>query len=289
MEDKYSLYFILILIVGIVLIITKVVLTLCANGYIRKHGEELFEANSDLSYNLVKTVAVIVNNQNKYYDCLYSLGLMQRVDCSSSVVSNAEKNPLKFVIKYSDITNDIETLEMLDVCVKYAKALEYFHKGMRELESRVESQIPVIWAWASTPGNIPYVVCNISFDLRNYEVPDFVFSYISPAGKSQRRYSIQLNSDLMQSILFEVSGKVTKSERIKTQRNAMTRDLRDAIKKRDNYTCCICGNSVYQEPNLLLEIDHIIPVSKGGKTEANNLQTLCWRCNREKSNSCEKV
>ncbi|WP_294755493.1 HNH endonuclease signature motif containing protein, partial [uncultured Ruminococcus sp.] len=36
------------------------------------------------------------------------------------------------------------------------------------------------------------------------------------------------------------------------------------------------------EPNLLLEVDHIIPIAKGGKTEANNLQTLCWRCNREK-------
>ena len=37
------------------------------------------------------------------------------------------------------------------------------------------------------------------------------------------------------------------------------------------------------EPNLLLEIDHIIPVSKGGLTEESNLQTLCWKCNRSKS------
>ena len=46
----------------------------------------------------------------------------------------------------------------------------------------------------------------------------------------------------------------------------MTQDLREAIKKRDNYTCCKCGNSVFKEPNLLLEVDHIIPVSKGGLT-----------------------
>ena len=66
----------------------------------------------------------------------------------------------------------------------------------------------------------------------------------------------------------------------KKQRAAMTQDLREAIKKRDNYTCCKCGNSVFKEPNLLLEVDHIIPVSKGGLTVESNLQTLCWRCNR---------
>ena len=40
--------------------------------------------------------------------------------------------------------------------------------------------------------------------------------------------------------------------------------------------------SLSKEPNLLLEIDHILPVSKGGLTTEDNLQTLCWRCNRSK-------
>ena len=68
----------------------------------------------------------------------------------------------------------------------------------------------------------------------------------------------------------------------------MTPQLREEIKKRDNYMCCNCGNGTEIEPNLLLEIDHIIPISKGGKTKVNNLQTLCWKCNRSKGAKLEE-
>ena len=62
----------------------------------------------------------------------------------------------------------------------------------------------------------------------------------------------------------------------------LTSKLRQAIKERDHYTCRYCGASLDQEPHLLLEIDHIVPVAKGGLTTEDNLQTLCWRCNRSK-------
>lgn len=62
----------------------------------------------------------------------------------------------------------------------------------------------------------------------------------------------------------------------------MTARLRGHIKHRDNYTCLKCGVSVAAEPHLLLEVDHIMPVSKGGLSVPENLQTLCWRCNRRK-------
>ena len=68
------------------------------------------------------------------------------------------------------------------------------------------------------------------------------------------------------------------------QRALMTSRLREHIKQRDHYTCRYCGASLAEEPHLLLEIDHIVPVSKGGMTTEDNLQTLCWKCNRSKSN-----
>ena len=41
-------------------------------------------------------------------------------------------------------------------------------------------------------------------------------------------------------------------------------------------------------PNLLLEIDHKIPLAKGGMTTEDNLQTLCWKCNRSKGAKLEE-
>ncbi|MGW9550889.1 HNH endonuclease [Citricoccus zhacaiensis] len=45
-----------------------------------------------------------------------------------------------------------------------------------------------------------------------------------------------------------------------------------------------CSVSLTEEPHLLLELDEIMPVSKGGLSTPENLQTMCWKCNRTKSN-----
>ena len=74
----------------------------------------------------------------------------------------------------------------------------------------------------------------------------------------------------------------TKKYYSKNQRKLMTPELRLKIKERDSYTCQICGKVMYDEVGL--HIDHIHPVSKGGKTVVSNLQVLCSKCNGRKSN-----
>lgn len=49
---------------------------------------------------------------------------------------------------------------------------------------------------------------------------------------------------------------------------------------RDGGVCQCCGSSVS------LEYDHITPFSCGGSSDASNIQLLCMKCNRSKSNSC---
>ncbi len=53
-------------------------------------------------------------------------------------------------------------------------------------------------------------------------------------------------------------------------------DLMADLTLRDGYRCCNCGC------RRRLNIDHIRPVSKGGKTELDNLQLLCRPCNEAK-------
>jgi len=51
--------------------------------------------------------------------------------------------------------------------------------------------------------------------------------------------------------------------------------------KRDGFRCAYCGKT---PPEVILEADHIIPVSKGGSDDMENLITSCQECNRGKSN-----
>lgn len=55
--------------------------------------------------------------------------------------------------------------------------------------------------------------------------------------------------------------------------------LRHETFKRDSYRCVECGAT---NKTAKLEVDHIIPLAQGGTDELNNLQTLCFDCNRSK-------
>ncbi len=61
--------------------------------------------------------------------------------------------------------------------------------------------------------------------------------------------------------------------------------LRFLVLKRDSFRCTGCGRSPASTPGLELEIDHIHPWSKGGRTVPENLQALCFDCNRGKSST----
>lgn len=68
----------------------------------------------------------------------------------------------------------------------------------------------------------------------------------------------------------------------KTERKLMTPKLREYIKNRDNYTCQRCRRDLSENRPYESHIDHITPVSLGGKTTPENLQLLCYLCNMEK-------
>jgi diadenosine tetraphosphate (Ap4A) HIT family hydrolase len=62
---------------------------------------------------------------------------------------------------------------------------------------------------------------------------------------------------------------------------AVSDDLRFQVLKRSDGRCALCGATKNERP---LDVDHIIPRSRGGKTLPENLQLLCSKCNRTKGN-----
>lgn len=63
--------------------------------------------------------------------------------------------------------------------------------------------------------------------------------------------------------------------------------LRYEVLKRDRFRCVLCGVSPATHVGCILHVDHILPYSRGGKTVAKNLRTLCEQCNLGKSAKTE--
>lgn len=111
-------------------------------------------------------------------------------------------------------------------------------------------------------------------------------SYTSPQGRNHYEKSKMFNYNELLEYKEKVDelkkSKQSYEYKVKVERSKMTDSLRYDVLQRDNYQCQICGASA--NDGAKLHVDHIIPVSKGGKTELSNLQTLCDRCNLGKSN-----
>ncbi len=88
----------------------------------------------------------------------------------------------------------------------------------------------------------------------------------------------------------EFEAEIKSIEQFNTDRENKHRTRRDInlslrydVLKRDNFKCVACGKSPALFPQVTLHIDHIVPYSRGGESELDNLQTLCKDCNLGKS------
>ncbi len=207
-------------------------------------------------------------------------------EVSATVFASAENNPLEYIVKYF-YPNKKSYPEQIQKLYRLVEELETLRDAKQIIENyKAEYQQYL--------GDVPDFImendesgfysrlgfANIDESVLTVE---YKFSYTSSGGMAQRSFTVPMTEETIVELIKVLESKLTASAFAKEQRNLMTKKLREFIKNRDNFTCCNCGNSTHVEPNLLLEIDHIIPVAKGGCTVEDNLQTLCWKCNRAKS------
>lgn len=205
--------------------------------------------------------------------------------CSSSVLNNSKNQPFRYLCKYFDINANEKTLENVEDVLNNFSAAEQgkflLEKTRDEIIESIEKDIHP-WILRHFKERAIVELGFKKIDLSSFYFPSYSFRYVSPGGNSSARNDIKLDISMLERFISYLSDLVEFKNSVSGQRALMTTKLRETIKQRDNFTCKICGLSDRDEKNLLLEIDHIIPLSKGGTTTQSNLQTLCWRCNRSK-------
>jgi|SRR3989338_432537 len=103
----------------------------------------------------------------------------------------------------------------------------------------------------------------------------------------------KMGEEILEDEVFSGENEDIKTQqKNKTSQGKSTRNislaLRIKVLNRDNFRCVFCGKSPATDIGVKLEIDHIKPFSKDGKSTLENLQTLCHQCNLGKSNN-EKI
>ena len=207
-------------------------------------------------------------------------------EVSATVFASAENNPLEYIVKnfYPNKKSYPEQIRKLYILIEELETLRDAKRIIENYKADYQQYLGDVPAFIMENDEAGFYsrlgFANIDESVLTVE---YKFSYTSNGGMARRSFIVPMTEETIIELIKLLESKLTASAFAKEQRTLMTKKLREFIKKRDNYTCCNCGNSIYAEPNLLLEIDHIIPVSKGGCTEEKNLQTLCWKCNRSKS------
>jgi hypothetical protein len=209
-------------------------------------------------------------------------------NCSRAVCGNARNDPIKYVCKYFGIKAEPASVAAFEELVNnYSAAID----GKKDLEAKRKDIIDGI--------SVPWLIKKL--DMKRFErelgfepvglddvvFPAYKFQYVSSGGNASMECTVEMNLDNLDAMLRYLDGRIRWSKSVAGQRALMTPALRRGILERDGYICQKCGANAIEEPHLLLEVDHIVPVSKGGLTRADNLQTLCWKCNRSKGAKLE--
>ncbi|CEF51372.1 HNH endonuclease [Lactococcus garvieae] len=229
-----------------------------------------FENTSNYQYDREK-------NKNNFNDSnVYSTSLQ--------VVRKASDEPIKYLCKYFGVSISEESLAQLQKIGENISKMEETVNNLTLREQSIKNGFnppKFITKYYSEELNnkIGMQLPNITPDYSQY-----IFEYVSAGGNSSQKSVITFNSETVEATAQYILDKLKFKKSAQGQRALMTKALREHIKERDNYTCQICKVSTFEQDLLLLEVDHIIPVSKGGLSTLDNLQTLCWKCNRTKSN-----
>lgn len=191
---------------------------------------------------------------------------------------NFDKNILNYIDQHSERYRKLLKLSEHNRSLydEYCKAINNLPPLMTDSEAK-KYKIPVNFCQKNELDLIHNNILNPATEI----IVVYRIFYISPKGRN----AYQDRRIYNETDIINIFSRLKKMEQIKNskefQRSRMSKSLRYDVMKRDGFRCQLCGRRA--SDNIELHVDHIIPVSKGGKTEMKNLRTLCSDCNQGKS------
>jgi hypothetical protein len=160
----------------------------------------------------------------------------------------------------------------------YPKTIEFIHAilGNEEMwESTFEKPLRVnrnlLYLRGSQLSN--YYMCYWLFQNRLYVIKD---SHLCSSDECELLVRDEYDKNRRKFERLKSKFENTEGGRV-SRREKIIESVRIEVWRRDEGQCAHCGSKER------LEYDHIVPVSKGGSNTARNIELLCERCNREKS------
>ncbi len=231
----------------------------------------LMELNQKVKFHQVQSYFEIVkhydnkSNFNKIQPAfLMTADIRANINFFSNYVNQIKENREINKKYYNEIENIISSMSFVDY-----DAIKMSERSYNKREKALFSKRII------TP------VLGCTFNVYMY--------YSSPKGRVNLEKSDSFEFDELITCLESVSrtylDRDAYSRMAAVERGEVSDSLRYDILSRDNFCCVICGASA--SLGARLHVDHIVPISKGGKSIPSNLRTLCERCNVGKSNKME--
>lgn len=262
-----------ILIIFLVLVIVYIILSVIYKQYVIKHStayKNIKILNEKYQFGNVKLLKFYEKFDNRIYyeklkpkDLLF-YNLIKNMKIVKENIASTINNFNNYALYLDDIKNNIE-YGKFDIINKYM--INYF---LIKYEKKLVNNL------------IKHPITNFTIKV--------IIELTNINGKTKSLKQDTFDTEEIEEIILKLQNKTNGRYNDREiwdsicniERAKVTNRMRFAIYKRDGYRCCKCGRKTND-----LEIDHIMPIAKGGKTHPNNLQTLCKKCNMEKSDTIE--
>ena len=118
---------------------------------------------------------------------------------------------------------------------------------------------------------------------KQYIFQNYAYKIKGELTPEQEKLLIQDDFDSERRKFEQLQGKLSLAQRTEPRREraGIPEKVRIAVWRRDNGCCVKCGS------REKLEYDHIIPISRGGSNTVRNIELLCEKCNRSKSDNIQ--